>query len=188
MSLGWLLLLGFLVVVVSLIFNSLIAKKNEIENALGAVHSYLQKRADLIPNLVATVKQYAAHESNLFKELTEARAALGRPMTGEGDLQACDSLMSQMFGRLIAVAENYPDLKANQNFLSLQGSLNEIEGQLSAARRTYNAAVVQYNNAVEGIPTVFVAKVLGYRRKAVFQVAPGVEAKPDLAQLFGQVS
>ena len=188
MSAGLLIFLIAAVVVVSILFNSLVAKKNEIENATGAVHSYLQKRADLIPSLVATVKQYAAHESKLLTEITEARASLQRPMTGEGDLQQADSLMSQMFGRIIAVAENYPDRKANQNFLSLQASLNEIEGQLSAARRTYNAAVVRYNNAVEGMPTLILAQVLGYRRKAVFQVAPEAAVKPDVAKLFGQAS
>lgn len=188
MSTELLVIFGVIGVAFVFMYNSLIAKKNEVENTVGGVHTYLQKRADLIPSLVATVKQYAAHESKLLTELTQARAAVQQPMKDDGDLQKVDTMMSQMFGRVVAVAENYPELKANENFLSLQGSLNEIEGQLSAARRTYNAAVVRYNNAVESIPTVIIASILGYRRKSVFQVAPEAAAKPDIAKLFGQVS
>ncbi len=186
MSTEMLFLAGGLFVVVALMYNSLISKKNEIENAVGGVHAFLKKRSDLIPSLVATVKQYAQHESKLLTELTEARTAVQRGLSDDGAMQASDSMMSQMLGRVIAVAENYPELKANENFLSLQGSLNEIEGQLSAARRTYNAAVVNYNNAVEGIPTVLIASVLGYKRKAVFQVTEAEAQKPDIAKLFGQ--
>lgn len=183
-----LIVFGVMAVAIVLMYNSLISKKNEIENAVGGVHTFLQKRADLIPSLVATVKQFAAHEEKLLTELTAARTAMHRPMQEDGALQTADSMMSQVFGRVVAVAENYPDLRSNENFLSLQGSLNEIEGQLSAARRTYNAAVVRYNNAVESIPTNILANILGYRRKSVFQVAPEAVAKPDIAKLFGQVS
>jgi LemA protein len=186
MSVELMVVFGVITVAFVVMYNTLISRKNEVENTVGGVHSYLQKRADLIPSLVATVKQYAAHESKLLTELTEARAAVQRPINNDGDLQKVDTMMSQMLGRVVAVAENYPDLKANENFLSLQGSLNEIEGQLSAARRTYNAAVVRYNNSVESIPTVIVASILGYRRKSVFQVAPDAVAKPDIAKLFGQ--
>ncbi len=175
------------VVVVALLYNSLISKKNEIENAVGGVHTFLKKRSDLIPSLVATVKQYAAHESKLLTELTEARSAIHSGLGQDGEMQAGDSMMSQMLGRVVAVAENYPELKANENFLSLQASLNEIEGQLSAARRTYNAAVVRYNNAVESIPTNILAGLMGYRRKAVFQVTEAEAVRPDIAKLFGQV-
>jgi LemA protein len=182
-----LIVLAVIGVAVVLMFNSLIVKKNEIENAVGGVHSYLQKRADLIPSVVATVKQFAAHEEKLLTELTKARAGIQGRLSDEGDLQKADSLMSSMLGKVVAVAENYPELRSNENFLRLQGSLNEIEGQLSAARRTYNAAVVRYNNAVESIPTNMIAGLLGYRRKAVFQVAPEAAAKPDIAKLFGQV-
>ncbi len=185
-----LIVFAVVAVAIVLMYNSLISKKNEIENAVGGVHTFLQKRADLIPSLVATVKQFAAHEEKLLTELTAARAAVQRPlqaMQEDGALQSADSMLSQAFGRVVAVAENYPELRSNENFLSLQGSLNEIEGQLSAARRTYNAAVVRYNNAVESIPTNIVAGLLGYRRKSVFQVAPEAAAKPDIAKLFGQV-
>lgn len=166
-------------------YNSLVSKKNEIENAVGGVHSFLKKRADLIPSLVATVKQYAAHETKLLTDLTAARTAVQAPPK-DGDLQQSDTMVSQMLGRVIAVAEAYPDLKANQNFLSLQASLNEIEGQLSAARRTYNAAVVRYNTAVESLPTNIIASMLGYRRKSVFEVTAAEAKNPDVAKLFGQ--
>ncbi|MCC7403040.1 MAG: LemA family protein [Bdellovibrionales bacterium] len=186
MSVEWLVLLGGVTVIFVVMYNSLVAKKNEIENAVGAVHSYLQKRADLIPSLVATVKQYAQHEMKLLNDLTAARTAIQRKLSDDGELQKADSQMSQMFGQVFAVAENYPELKASENFLNLQGSLNEIEGQLSAARRTYNSAVVRYNNAVESIPTVFLAQALGYRRKAVFQVEPANAQRPDITKLFGE--
>lgn len=188
MSVELMIVFGVVGVSFAVMYNTLVSRKNEVENTVGGVHSYLQKRADLIPSLVATVKQYAAHETRLLTELTEARAAVQRPVADDGDLQKVDTMVSQMLGRVVAVAENYPDLKANESFLALQGSLNEIEGQLSAARRTYNAAVVRYNIAVESVPTVIIASILGYRRKPVFQVAPEAVAKPDIAKLFGQAS
>lgn len=181
-----LMVIGFISVVVVLMYNSLISKKNEIENAVGGVHTFLQQRADLIPNLVETVKQYAAHEAKLFTELANARNVVLQPVKHDGDIQNMDTQLTKAFGHVKLLAENYPELKANENFVSLQGSLNEIEGQLSAARRTYNAAVVQYNNSVESIPMVFLASILGYKRKSVFQVSTEAAAKPDIGKLFGK--
>lgn len=175
---------GFLGLV-AVLYNSLVAKKNEVENATGAVHTYLKKRFDLIPSLVETVKQYAAHETKLLTELTAARTKIHLNSNKDGEMQSADATMSSMFGKVVAVAEAYPDLKANQNYLSLQASLNEIEGQLSAARRTYNAAVVRYNNSVEGIPTNILASLMGYRRKSVFQVTAVEAQRPDIGKLFG---
>lgn len=182
-------LTGFLAVVLVFIwiYNKLIHVRNEVENAVGAVHSILQKRADVIPSLVATLNQYSDYESGLLKELTEARTlALRSGSTSVDALQSADQTLSGLFGKVMAVAENYPDLKANQNFLGLQASLNEVEGQLAAARRTYNAAVVRYNTVIESIPTVILASMLGYKRKPVFQVTEAVAQKPDLNQLFGR--
>jgi LemA protein len=176
---------GFVALAFGLMYNSLVSKKNEIENAVGGVHTFLKKRADLIPSLVATVQQYATHETKLLTDLTAARTAL-QTQRPNGDLQQSDTMVSQMLGRVIAVAEAYPDLKANQNFLALQASLNEIEGQLSAARRTYNAAVIRYNNAIESLPTNIIASMLGYNRKSVFEVTAADAQKPDIAKLFGQ--
>lgn len=186
MSLQAMFIFGTVLVAVGLMYNSLISKRNEIENAIGGVHTFLKKRADLIPSLVTTVKQYAGHETKLLTDLTTARTKVNAPSNNDGELQQNDAMVSQMLGRVIAVAEAYPDLKSNQNFLSLQASLNEIEGQLSAARRTYNAAVVRYNNAVESVPTNVIASILGYRRKPVFEVSTVEAQKPDLAKLFGQ--
>lgn len=187
MSTEAIVLLGAVVGIVALIYNSLVSKKNEIENALGGVHSYLKKRSDLIPGLVATVKQYAQHETKLLTELAAARAAsLPGRSAQDGELQSVDSRLSRSIGQVFAIAENYPQLRANENFLGLQASLNEIEGQLSAARRTYNAAVVRYNTAVESLPTAILASILGYRRKAVFQVTSAEAQNPDVAKLFGQ--
>ncbi|MDX9730195.1 MAG: LemA family protein [Bdellovibrionales bacterium] len=184
MSAELLLLLGALAVGIVLMYNSLIAKKNEIENALGGVHTYLKKRADLIPNLVATIQQFTQHESKLLTELTAARTASAK--ANSDSITEVDSMMSKAFAHVTAVAENYPELKSSQNFLGLQASLNEIEGQLSAARRTYNAAVVRYNTAIESIPTVIIASALGYQRKPVFQVTAQEAQTPNIANLFGK--
>lgn len=177
------LFFGAVLLIVILMYNSLVSKKNEIENALGAVHTFLKKRTELIPNLVATVKQFASHESKLLTDLTNTRAEAQKSLI-KGDIQAADAQVSQVLGRIVAVAEAYPELKSNENFLSLQASLNEIEEQLSAARRTYNAAVVQYNNAIEKVPTVIIASVLGYKRKQVFAVTAAEAAPVDVAKLF----
>jgi len=185
MSQGMMIFFGVVVLAAAFMYNSLVTKKNEIENAFGSVHTYLKKRSDLIPSLVETVKQYAKHETNLLTDLTRARTSVQNITSNDETLPAADSAMSAMVGKVIAVAEAYPDLKANQNFLSLQASLNEIEGQLSAARRTYNAAVVRYNNAVESVPTNIFASLMGYRRKAVFQVNEQEAQRPDIAKLFG---
>lgn len=186
MELGGMLFFGFVLFAFGAMYNSLVRKRNEVENAVGAVHTFLQNRSDLIPSLVATVQQFAKHETKILTEVTEARAGIQKRIEGDQDLPGADQMLSQMVGRVFAVAENYPELKSNQNFLHLQSSLHEIEGQLSAARRTYNAAVTSYNSAVETLPTNLLAAASGFKRKPVFQVSAEVAAKPDIAKLFGQ--
>jgi LemA protein len=179
LGLGILFILALVSVV---IYNGLISKKNSVENALSSVDVYLKKRADLIPDLVETVKQYAAHESKLLQELTEARVKLSSSSSIPPAAQ--DSMMGQIFGKVIAVAENYPDLKASQNFINLQLSLNEAEEQLAAARRSYNSSVKEFNDAIEMFPSSFVAARLGLKRKESFKVSEADSKKPDVKQLF----
>ena len=177
------LFVGCLVVFV-LLYNSLISKKNAVDDALGGISAYLKKRADLIPNLVATVQEYAVFEKNLLNDVTKLRSWSQRGFRGEKELAQADSIMGKIVGNFVAVAENYPDLKASANFVNLQHSLNEIEEQLSAARRTYNAAVVSYNNAIQMIPANFVASVLGYKSKSVFLATENESKLPQVQELF----
>jgi LemA protein len=134
-------------------YNSLVGKKNQVENAFASIDAMLKKRYDLIPNLVATVKQYAKHESGTLTEITELRAkAMSGGLSSDEQVQVNNQITKAMGGIMVAV-ENYPELKANENFLQLQRSLNEIEEQISAARRAYNASVTDFNNAIEMFPS-----------------------------------
>ena len=148
---------AFVLIAVALMYNGLVAKKNRVENAFAGIDVQLKKRYDLIPSLVATVKGYAQHEKSLLDEVTKLRA---RAMSGNlptDQTVRVNNLISKALLGITAVVENYPELKANQNFLQLQRALNEIEEQLSAARRFYNTAVTDHNNAVEMFPTNIIA-------------------------------
>ncbi|WP_456410446.1 LemA family protein [Oceanithermus sp.] len=169
---------------IALTYNALIARKNQIDYAQGAVDALLKKRYDLIPNLVATVKGYAKHERELLEKVTELRSRIGQAKDDDERL-GLEGQMSGLLGRLLVQLEAYPDLKANQNFLQLQAALNEIEEQISAARRAFNAAVVEFNNAIEMFPSNLVAGWMGLKRRKVFEVEKSESAAPNVADLFG---
>ncbi|RZK49564.1 MAG: LemA family protein [Pedobacter sp.] len=155
-----LILLAILLIVGVSIYNSLIAKKNNVTNAFGAIDVMLKKRFDLLPNLVDTVKQYMAHENNLLTRLTDLRT---RALTGkldEAEKLALDQDVKKEVQGIILNAENYPDLKSNTNFLQLQGAWTESEDQIAAARRSYNAAVTEFNNAVQMFPSNLFAGIM----------------------------
>lgn len=179
---------GILLVVILYValYNSLIGKKNQVEYALSGVDVQLKKRHDLIPNLVATVKQYMEHERALLERITELRAQATRPDLPEGDRMQIEAQLSGALRSLMIAVENYPQLKANENFLHLQASLNEIEEQIAAARRAYNSAVTDYNNAIEMFPTNFIASTMGLKRRAVFEAEEAERATPSVSQLFQQ--
>lgn len=181
---GGLVILLFIIVIG--IYNSLIGKKNQVENAMGGIDVQLKKRHDLIPNLVATVKQYAEHERSLLDRVTELRTRALAGNIPEGERLQLEAALSGALRSLMVSVENYPDLKANQNFLHLQASLNEIEEQISAARRTYNASVTDFNNAIEMFPSNIVAGMMGLSRKAVFEAEEVERQTPDVGQLFSQ--
>lgn len=181
---GGLVILLFIIVIG--IYNSLIGKKNQVENAMGGIDVQLKKRHDLIPNLVATVKQYAEHERSLLDRVTELRTRALAGNIPEGERLQLETALSGALRSLMVSVENYPDLKANQNFLHLQASLNEIEEQISAARRTYNASVTDFNNAIEMFPSNIVAGMMGLSRKAVFEAEEVERQIPDVGQLFSQ--
>jgi LemA protein len=166
------------------VFNSLIGRKNAVENSFSTIDVMLKKRSDLIPGLVATVKQYATHEQETLTNLTSLRARAGEARRGSDESVALNNEITSALGRVMVVAESYPVLRASENFQQLQRSLNEIEEQLSAARRAFNAAVTSYNDGVEMFPTSVVARLMGLRRRQVFELPEAERARPDVAALF----
>ncbi|MFW5807698.1 MAG: LemA family protein [Spirochaetota bacterium] len=165
-------------------YNALISMKNQVENVFGSVDVHLKKRYDLIPNLIATVKQYASHEKELLERITDLRVkALDSGTDTEKRIDIENRLTSAM-GALTVAVENYPDLKASENFRHLQQTMFEIEEQLSAARRAYNATVTTYNNGIEMFPTNIMAGIMGYKRKKVFEASEVERQNINAENLF----
>lgn len=159
----------FILLIIVLLYNSLIARKNAVGNAFGAIDAMLKKRYDLLPNLVETVKQYMNYERDTLTRVTELRGKVIDPkLPSDQKIQLENQINTAMRGIMVQV-ENYPELKANQNFMQLQGSWNEIEEQISAARRAYNAAVNSYNNACEQFPTNIMAGMMNYQLKTYLE-------------------
>jgi len=167
-----------------LMYNSLVAKKNQVKNIFGSVDTQLKKRYDLIPNLVASVSKYMKHERSLLNEITKLRSQANKPDISDKDKISLDAKVSSALGSIMIAVENYPELKANENIMHLQRSLNEIEEQISAARRAYNQAVTDYNNAIEMIPTNFLAKAMAYRKKEVFEIVGAQRKNINIKELF----
>ena len=176
-----LLVIGIILV---LMYNSLVSKKNQVENIFASVDAVLKKRYDLIPNLVASVSQYMEHEKSTLNDLTKLRADANKPNITDEQKIALDAKVSTALGAIMVAVEDYPDLKANENVMHLQHSLNETEEQISAARRAYNQAVTDYNNAIEMIPTNFMASMMHYQRKEVFEIPETQRANVDVKSLF----
>jgi LemA protein len=171
-------------IVLVLMYNSLIAKKNQVENIFASVDTQLKKRYDLIPNLVASVSKYMAHEKSILEEVTKLRADANKPNISNEQKIALDAKVSSALGSIMVAVENYPELKANENVMHLQHSLSEIEEQISAARRAYNQAVTDYNNALEQVPTNFMASFMSLSRKSVFQISEGERQNVNVKELF----
>jgi len=171
-------------VVLILIYNNLVGKKNQVANAFSGIDVLLKKRFDLIPNLTKVVKRYMQHEADLLTQVTEMRSkAMSGQMT-EAETVDMDQKVTGALGKIMAMVENYPDLKASENFLHLQASLNEVEEQISASRRAYNASVRDYNNAIEMFPGNIVAALIRYQRKVFFQVDVGESQPVDAGQFL----
>ena len=152
-----------LLIVVS-IYNGLISKRNMAQNAFSSIDVMLKRRHDLIPNLVEVVKGYATHEKEVFDSVTKLRNQAVNSSTPIADRFEAEQQLTPQLGRLIAVAESYPELKADEQFLMLQRNLTESEEQIAASRRAYNAAVLQLNNAVDTFPSNIFAKQFGIER------------------------
>jgi LemA protein len=179
-----LVVLIVIVLVLVLMYNSLVAKKNQVENIFASVETVLKKRYDLIPNLVTTVSKYMEHEKSLLSEVTKLRSDANKPNISDEQKIALDAKVSSALGSIMVAVENYPDLKANENAMHLQRTLNEIEEQISAARRAYNQAVTDYNNAIEMLPTNFLASAMHYRRKQVFEIVDNEIKNINVKELF----
>lgn len=179
-----LIILGVIVIALILMYNSLIAKKNQVENIFGSIDTQLKKRYDLIPNLVATVSKYMEHEKSLLTEVTKLRAEASKPNISDKHKIALDAKVTSALGSIMVAVENYPDLKANENVMHLQSSLHDVEEQISAARRAYNQAVTDYNNAIEMFPTNFMASAMNYREKDVFEITQQERENINVKELF----
>ena len=177
--------LSLVVIVIILLYNSLISRKNQVENIFGSIDVLLKKRRDLIPNLVESVKAYMKHEKELLENITSLRSR-SLLTTNEEEKMNLENQISAMLGRILVNIENYPQLKANENVMHLQMTLAEIEEQISAARRAYNQAVTDYNNAIEMIPTNILAKFMGYKKKAVFEISESERKNINIGSLFNK--
>ena len=177
------IVVAVIVLIVVTMYNSLIRKRNQVDNAFASIDVMLKQRFDLIPNLVASVRQYAKHEADTFSAITEMRNKSYTSLT-ENEKADFDKNFSGIRSKFFAVAENYPELKASENFLQLQRALNETEEQLAAARRTFNASVTDYNNAVQSFPTNVLAGMMGFTCKTVLAVPEAERATPDVKNLF----
>lgn len=182
----FLITLGILVLITILIYNSLIGKKNQVENIFAGVDTVLKKRFDLIPNLVASVERYMEHEKSTLEKVTEYRAQAMKPGISNDEKIALDAKLTSALGAINLAMEAYPDLKANENVIHLQRSLNEIEEQISAARRAYNQAVTDLNNAIEMFPTNIVAGWMNLSRRAVFETTAAERQNVDVHNLFNR--
>lgn len=173
-------------------YNTMVSKEEAVSAAVGNLQTAYQKRADLIPNLVATVKNYAEYESGTLTAVVEARAkatqvTLDAENLTEENLKAFQAAQDEMSGalsRLLVTVEQYPDLKANQNYLDLQSQLEGCENGIANARRQFNETVQDYNTFIRMFPTNLIAKLFGFHQKPYFEASQGAEKAPDVKGLF----
>lgn len=179
-----LIAIGVVFLIIIIIYNSLITRKNDCENAFAGIDVQLQKRHDLIPNLVGAVKGYMKHEESVLTRLTELRSQVQNKELGTDDRVKLENEITQKMGGIMIAVENYPDLKASQNVDLLMRSINEVEEQLSAARRAFNAAVTTFNNGVETFPSSMIAGMMKLSRRTMFEIPtasrPQMEQAPEI--------
>ena len=169
----------FLVLFVIWGYNSFIVLDNRIKNALGQINVQLKRRIDLIPNLVETVKGYAKHEKTVFENVTKARTSM-ISSDSVGDKLKSNNALTAALKTLFAVAENYPKLQANENFINLQNELSETEDKIAYARQFYNDTVLIYNNKVQMFPTNVLARLFGFRTRDSFTISAEEAEKPEV--------
>jgi LemA protein len=166
-----------LLLVLVAMFNKLVRLRNRAENAWAQVDVQLRKRYDLIPNLVEAVKGYAAHERQTFDEVTQARTA-AQQAQGVAQQAEAENALTAAIGRLFAVAEAYPQLRATENFQQLQAQLSDVEQQIAVSRQVYNDTVLTYDNALETVPTNIIAGIFNFREREYFQTEDATREAP----------
>lgn len=175
--LGLIVLVGVIIV---LIYNRLVALRQTTRQAWGDIDVQLKQRHDLVPNLVETVKGYASHEKETLENVVKARQTAIDVSGSTKELAQAENMLSGALRQLFALAESYPDLKANQNFLELQNELADLENKIAAARRFFNNAVAEYNTAIEQFPAVILANSFGFKADDFFEVAASERATPSV--------
>lgn len=165
-----LVIVGLVVLYVVFTYNGLVSLRNRVSEAWSDIDVQLKRRYDLIPNLINTVKGYASHESGVFQKVTEARANAMQAGSTHDKAQA-ENMLSDTLKSLFAVAEAYPDLKANQNFLELQRELSDTENKIQASRRFYNGNVLELNNKIDMFPSNIIASIFHFVKSEFFEVA-----------------
>ena len=170
-----------IIIVVAIIhmYNNLVGLRNRVKNSYAQIDVQLKRRNDLIPNLVETVKGYASHEKGVLEEVTKARTSVMNASTVE-ETSAANNQLTGALKTLFAVAENYPDLKANSNFQQLQAELTDTEDKISYARQFYNDVVLKYNNACQKFPSSILAGMFGFNEETYFQVPESETAVPKV--------
>lgn len=171
-------LVALVAVVAAVTYNRLVSLRQSTRQAFADIDVQLRQRSDLVPNLVNTVKGYASHEASTLDAVMKARAAT-QNATGAAGAAEADGFLTAALGRLFAVAEAYPDLKASANFASLQQELGDVENKIAAARRFLNSAVAEYNAAIEQFPAVFFSRMLGFNAAEPFEL-PAASREAEL--------
>ena len=187
---GWIIILVLIVAAIMSVskYNTMVSMEESVREQWSNVETQYQRRADLIPNLVSSVKGYAAHEKDVFESVTKARASAtsvkidASNLTAENikQFQAAQGSLNSALSRLLAVAERYPDLKANQNFLELQAQLEGTENRIAVERRRFNEQVKLYNTYIRKFPTNLVASMFGFERQVTFEADDGAEKAPEV--------
>jgi LemA protein len=163
-------------------YNKLVRLRNEVDQGFSSIDVQLKRRADLIPNLVESVKAYAAHESSVFQKVTEARAATLAATTLPAKA-AADALMQSALTGLLGIAEAYPELRAVESFKALQAELSDTENKIAAARRYYNNTVRRYNTALQQVPTNVIAGATGFQRREFYRIEDDADREPVAVKL-----
>lgn len=182
MSILLIIILVIIIVIAFLLvkyYNDLVNGRNHVENAWSQIDVQLQRRNDLIPNIVETVKGYAGHEKDTFNQVTQARANMANATTVQ-EVAEADTMITSALKSLFAVSEAYPELKANQNFIELQQELSETEDKISYARQFYNDSVLKYNNLCQQFPSSIVASLFHFDKAEFFEAQEGTRAAPKV--------
>jgi LemA protein len=169
----------FIALVFILMYNSLVNRRNQAENSFSSIDVYLKKRSDLIPQLVETVRGYMKHEEQVLTKLSELRSTIRSKELNTDDRVDAENEITSGIGGIMIRVEKYPDLKASGNFLQLQKSITDVEAQLAASRRAFNAAVTDYNNAVESFPSNIIASMFNFKRRKTFTLPEESRAMYD---------